>query len=103
MQTPKKVVNGLLTAIVLSTGFLDYWAYSEAFYRQPKIWTDVVSGTGNAPNQYRIGVIDTAFFLTRHLHVGVRHALGLIRASLSSAGNKQRPSPILLSGQQIQG
>jgi hypothetical protein len=78
MQAPKKVVNVLLAAIVLSTGFLDYWAYSEAFYRQPKIWMDVVWGTGNAPNQYRIGVIDTAFFLARHLHVGMRHTLALL-------------------------
>src|SRR5437879_13900203 len=38
----------------------------------------VVSGTGNAPGQYRIGVIDTAYFLARHLHVGMRHTLALL-------------------------
>jgi len=78
IQGPKRVVNVLLSAIVLSTGYLDYWAYSQAFYKEPNIWMDVVSGTGNAPGQYRIGVIDTAYFLARHLHVGMRHTLALL-------------------------
>jgi hypothetical protein len=78
MQGPKKVVSVLLSAIVLSTGYLDYWAYSQAFYKEPNIWMDVVSGTGSAPSQYRIGVIDTAYFLARHLHVGMRHTLALL-------------------------
>jgi hypothetical protein len=78
MQGPKRVVSVLLSAIVLSVGYLDYWAYSQAFYREPKIWMDVVSGTGSAPGQYRIGVIDTAYFLARHLHLGMRHTLALL-------------------------
>jgi hypothetical protein len=78
MQSPKKVVSVLLSAIVLSTGYLDYWAYSQAFYKEPNIWMDVVSGTASAPGQYRIGVIDTAYFLARHLHLGMRHTLALL-------------------------
>jgi hypothetical protein len=78
MQGPKRVASVLLSAIVLSTGYLDYWAYSQAFYKEPNIWMDVVTGTGNAPSQYRIGVIDTAYFLARHLHVGMRHTLALL-------------------------
>ncbi len=78
MQGPKRVVSVLLSAIVLSTGYLDYWAYSQAFYKEPNIWMDVVWGTGSAPSQYRIGVIDTAYFLARHLHVGMRHTLALL-------------------------
>src|SRR5260370_16868174 len=74
----KRVVSVLLSAIVLSGGYLDYWAYSQAFYKEPNIWMDVVSGTGSAPNQYRIGVIDTAYFLARHLHLGMRHTLALL-------------------------
>src|SRR6266851_5428599 len=78
MQGPKRVVSVLLSAIVLSAGYLDYWAYSQAFYKEPNIWMDVVSGTGSAPSQYRIGVIDTAYFLARHLHLGMRHTLALL-------------------------
>src|SRR5260370_39584701 len=75
MQGPKRVVSVLLSLIVLSGGFLDYWSYSQTFYREPGIWMDVVSGTAHAPGQYRIGVIDTAYFLARHMHLGVRHTL----------------------------
>ena len=78
MQGPKRVVSVLLSAIVFSVGYLDYWAYSQAFYKEPNIWMDVVSGTATAPSQYRIGVIDTAYFLARHLHVGMRHTLALL-------------------------
>jgi hypothetical protein len=78
MQAPKRVVSALLSAIVLSSGFLDYWSYSQAFYKTPNIWMDLVSGTGSAPSQYRIGVIDTAYFLARHLHLGMRHTLALL-------------------------
>jgi hypothetical protein len=78
IRGPKKVVSVLLTAIVLSTGYLDYWAYSQAFYKEPNIWMDVVRGTGTAPSQYRIGVVDTAYFLARHLHASMRHTLALL-------------------------
>jgi hypothetical protein len=78
MQGPKRVASVLLSVIVLSAGYLDYWAYSQAFYKEPTIWMDIVSGTGDAPNQYRIGVIDTAYFLARHLHLGMRHTLALL-------------------------
>jgi hypothetical protein len=78
MQGPKRIVSVLLSVIVLSAGFLDYWSYSQAFYKTPEIWMDVVAGTGSAPSQYRIGVIDTAYFLARHLHLGMRHTLTLL-------------------------
>ena len=78
MQGPKRVVSVLLSVIVIAAGYLDYWSYSQAFYKEPNIWMDVVAGTGSAPSQYRIGVIDTAYFLARHLHLGMRHALALL-------------------------
>jgi hypothetical protein len=70
-----KVVSVLLGLIVLSAGFLDYWSYSQAFHGEPGIWMDVVNGTANAPNQYRIGVIDTAYFLAQHTHLALRYML----------------------------
>jgi hypothetical protein len=78
MQGPKRVVSVLLGLIVLSAGFLDYWSYSQTFYREPGVWMDVVSGTARAPGQYRIGVVDTAYFLARHTHLGLRHALASV-------------------------
>jgi hypothetical protein len=78
MEGPKKVVSVLLSLIVLSAGFLDYWSYSQAFHTEPGIWMDVVGGTADAPNQYRIGVIDTAYFLAQHTHLALRHMLTVL-------------------------
>ena len=77
-QGPKRVASVLLGLIVLSAGYLDYWSYSQAFYREPGIWMDVVSGTAGAPAQYRVGVIDTAYFLARHTHLALRHTLAVL-------------------------
>src|ERR1700761_1138375 len=78
MQGPKKFVSILLALIVLSAVYLDYWSYSQTFHAQPGIWMDVVTGTANAPNQYRVGVIDTAYFLAQHTHLGLRHMLAVL-------------------------
>ncbi len=78
MLGPKKFVSVLLALIVLSAGYLDYWSYSQAFHSQPGIWMDVVTGTANAPNQYRVGVIDTAYFVAQHTHLGLRHTLAAL-------------------------
>jgi hypothetical protein len=78
MQGPKRVVSVLLSLIVLSAGFLDYWSYSQTFYKEPGIWMDVVSGTAHAPGQYRIGVVDTAYFLACQTHLGLRHTLAVL-------------------------
>ena len=79
MQGPKRVISVLLSVVVLSAGFLDAWSYDEAFYNpEPGIWMNVVSGTANAPNQYRIAVVDTAYFLARQMHLGMRHTLALL-------------------------
>jgi hypothetical protein len=78
MEGPKKVVSALLSLIVLSAGFLDYWSYSQAFHTEPGIWMDVVGGTADAPNQYRIGVIDTAYFLAQHTRLSLRHMLTVL-------------------------
>jgi hypothetical protein len=77
-QDPQRVVSLLLIMIVLSMGYLDYWSYSQAYYSEPGIWMDVVSGTARAPNQYRVGVIDTAYFLSRVSHLGMRHTFALL-------------------------
>jgi hypothetical protein len=68
----------VLTATLLSACFLDYWAYSRAFYLQPGIWMDLVHGTGSAPAQYRVGVVRSAFWISEHMHMGMRHAFTLL-------------------------
>ena len=48
-QSPKRVVSVLLGFVVLSAGFLDYWSYSQTFYREPGVWMDVVRGRRTHP------------------------------------------------------
>jgi hypothetical protein len=78
VQGPKRVVSVLLSLIVVSAAYLDYWSYSQTFYREPGVWMDVVAGTAHAPAQYRVGVIDTAYFFARHMHLGLRHTLAML-------------------------
>jgi hypothetical protein len=86
MEGPKKFVSVLLALVVLSAGYLDYWSYSRTFYAEPGIWMDVVTGTANAPNQYRVGVIDTAYFVTQHTHLGLRHTLAVLDMTAAFVG-----------------
>ena len=75
---PQRAARVVLFFVVCAAVFLDYWAYSRAFYAHPEVWTDVLTGTAPAPNQYRVGVVYLADFLARHGHVALRHTLTLL-------------------------
>ena len=78
MRSPRKVAGFLLAFVVCSAIFADYWGYNKQFQANPNTWMDVVHGTANAPQQYRIGVPRAADLLRRHGHMGLRHAFALI-------------------------
>jgi hypothetical protein len=78
MREPNKVARLLLASVVCSSIFADYWEYSRQYHGNPDIWMDVVRGTADAPQQYRIGVPRLADFLARHAHLGLRHGFTLI-------------------------
>ena len=78
MREPNKVARLLLAAVVCSATFADYWEYSRQYHGNPDIWMDVIRGTADAPQQYRIGVPKLADFLARHLHLGLRHGFTFI-------------------------
>jgi len=69
----------LLIVSLLSSCFLDYWGYSRDYYAAVSPWMmSLVNGTGAAPQQYRVGVVQTAFWMSRHLHMGFRHAFTIL-------------------------
>lgn len=73
----------MLAATLLGTCFLDYWKYSEDFHSPGfamdlHSWVAVENGQASAPIQYRVGVVQTAYWMSRHLHMGARHALALL-------------------------
>jgi hypothetical protein len=78
MRSPHKVARLLLALVVCSTIFADYWEYSRQYHGDPNIWMDVIHGTADAPQQYRIGVALVADGIARHGHMGLRHAFALI-------------------------
>lgn len=75
---PERTLSAALLLVAGSTVFLDYWAYSRSFYAQPGIWSSTLQGTTAAPEQYRIGVLKTADWMTLHTPLAMRHALALI-------------------------
>jgi len=77
-HSPRRTLSVLLVLVAVSTIFLDYWEYSRSFYIDPGIWASTLRGDNAAPTQYRIGVLKTAEFLTRHTHLAMRHALTVI-------------------------
>ncbi len=77
-QGPGRVASILLCIIVLSVGVLDSREYGREFRQNPNAWMDVVTGAANAPTQYRIGVVDTAYFLARHSHVALGHVFPVL-------------------------
>ncbi len=70
--------NLSLLLIVGEMIFADYWAYSRSYYKDPGIWSTPLQGRASAPEQYRVAVLKFADFLSRHSHIGMRHALTVI-------------------------
>lgn len=78
MTSVRRLTLWFLAFIVLSAGFLDYWAYSVEFYKNPGTYLDVLQGTAAAPAQYRVAVVYAASFIAHHGHMQLRHAMALI-------------------------
>jgi hypothetical protein len=70
-QGPRVVTNFLLSVVVLTMVFADYWAYSVAHRAEPDIYLDLLNGTAFAPAQYRVGVVLAAHFLAHTLRYGL--------------------------------
>ncbi len=78
LPSPRRTINVLVIVMLLGVGFLDYWQYSRTYHSEPSVYLDVIAGTGSAPAQYRIGVLDTAHFLAMHTHLPLRDWLTTI-------------------------
>jgi len=78
MPSPIKATRIVLAFVIGSTIFADYWEYSRAYHANPDTWMDVIRGTADAPQQYRIGVPWVADLLRRHGHMGLRHGFTLV-------------------------
>jgi hypothetical protein len=87
MREPNRVARLLLAVVVGSATFADYWEYSRQYHANPDIWMDVIRGTADAPQQYRIGVPMSADFIARHAHLALRHSftcIDLVSAAIAA-------------------
>ena len=78
MPDPAKTIRRLLFVVLIGTCFLNYWEYSKAFHSDPDIFNVFLRGGGNAPQQYRVGVIQLANLMSQHSRLGLRHGIALI-------------------------
>lgn len=74
---PERMLSSALLLVSGSAIFLDYWQYSREWHAEPEIWSSTLRGLTAAPQQYRIGVLKAAEWLTLHTPLAMRHALAL--------------------------
>ena len=75
MRSTKNAVRGILLCLIASICFLDYWEYNrQVTANGPEQYTTLIQGTGDAPQQYRVLIVRSAWFLAQHAHLKMRHA-----------------------------
>lgn len=75
-QTMKRTTRRLLCLFVIGNCALGYGDYNQQMKSSTDLWTQVVHGTANAPEQYRFGVVTAAFWTAQHFHVTLSKAFG---------------------------
>lgn len=73
------VSSWILLLLAATFVFQDYWNYSTLFRLDPASILALASGHGLAPQQYRVGLVYAAKFLTKlcHGHLSYRHFFAL--------------------------
>jgi hypothetical protein len=75
---PQRTTRWLLVLFLVGICSRGYGYYNQDFKASPQIWMDVVHGTASAPEQYRIGVVLPAYWLSQHLHLRLSQVFGLV-------------------------
>ena len=78
LASPGRYARVLLIAMLLGSTFRNYWTNSHYEHLDPSVWMSFVNGTGAAPEQYRVGVKQVAWWIMRHLGGGFRHSFALL-------------------------
>jgi hypothetical protein len=75
---PQRITRWMLVLFLAGICSRGYGYYNQDFKASPQIWMDVVHGTASAPEQYRVGVVMTAYWLSQHLGLRLSQMFGLI-------------------------
>jgi hypothetical protein len=72
------MARAMLSLFLLGLCSRAYGDYNQALKSGFSGWMDVVHGRANAPEQYRVGVVMTADWMQRHLHLRMSLGFGLM-------------------------
>jgi hypothetical protein len=64
---PQRHTRCLLALFVTGLCWQGYGYYNRTLKSDPSVWTSVLQGTASAPEQYRVGVVFTANWMSQHL------------------------------------
>jgi len=75
---PEAMTRILLAGMMLAAGYVGYFGYKTGGMDAPGALDELLSGHGPAPDQYRVGVVWVAHWMTLLPHVSVPFALAAI-------------------------
>jgi hypothetical protein len=75
---PQRLTRWLLVLFVVGLCWRGYGDYNRTLKNDPSVWTTVLQGTASAPEQYRVGVVFTADWITRHLPLRLSAAFAIL-------------------------
>jgi len=75
---PEAITRVLLAGMMLAAGYVGYFGYRTGGMDAPGALDDLLAGRGPAPDQYRVGVVWVAHWMTLLPHVNLPFALAAI-------------------------
>jgi len=63
---PEVLTRWLLVLFLVGVCSRGYGYYNQQLLHGPQMWLDVMRGTASAPEQYRVGVVDAAYWVVQH-------------------------------------
>jgi hypothetical protein len=66
LRQPETLTRWLLGLFLVGICSRGYGYYNQMLIHSPQLWVDVLHGTASAPDQYRVGVVKAAYWVTQH-------------------------------------
>jgi hypothetical protein len=76
--SPQRLTRWLLVLFLVGLCSRGYGFYNQTLKSDPSPWTTVLNGTADAPEQYRIGVVFVANWMTHLLPLRLSQAFGIL-------------------------
>jgi hypothetical protein len=77
-SSPQRLTRWLLVLFLVGLCSRGYGFYNQILKSDPGVWTSVLNGTADAPEQYRVGVVFVANWMTHLLPLRLSQAFGIL-------------------------